>query len=353
MCRIGRTSRGGYLSVVVWLAIAFAVTPIDSVQAQPNSEMAVELRAGVIIDLDRALVYLMKPDNAIDAVHIDSGTIAWRSNEAAKPLALSGETLIAQTAEAASGQLDMVYLDVTEAGASAELTSVPLPENVAPTVDATQTGEFAISGRADAGNVDFDWQFYPSDYVTALPGDSVPGEGQSAPTAARGAAATDVGRVETSGRFRLNLSSNAVSGIPTPAAADPQITDRLTRRNVVIMSESDRVPDLPGVQFLSVDGRHVLVSQRIDDDNVFEKYRWQFYSLEQEQVIGELRNHRAITPFYITNNIVLFEEGASTTVTEQEVSEQPLRIRAIDLSSTEELWAASIRDTRYQGPIPQ
>src|SRR5215203_3122330 len=79
-----------------------ALLPLLAILLLPGAALGqspghgVALQEGVVIAPRLGLAYVMHPGGGIDAVDLASGALRWRSDRAAKPLALSGDRLIAQ-----------------------------------------------------------------------------------------------------------------------------------------------------------------------------------------------------------------------------------------------------------------
>src|SRR4051812_10693769 len=71
---------------------------------------AFELLPGVVVDRSRPAVYLQRPDQGIGAVEPSSGALLWSSREAAKPLLVYGDLLVAQTEPIRDGTLGIAFL---------------------------------------------------------------------------------------------------------------------------------------------------------------------------------------------------------------------------------------------------
>src|SRR5262245_41611602 len=68
--------------------------------AQPaRTALALEFDQGIIVDPVRSVVYIMSPEQKIDAVNLLTGEVISTSTSGAKPLLLHNELLLAQTAE--------------------------------------------------------------------------------------------------------------------------------------------------------------------------------------------------------------------------------------------------------------
>ena len=122
-------------------------------------------------------------------------------------------------------------------------------------------------------------------------------------------------------------------------------------RSVDVSAEA-QVGSVTGQQFLSADGRHVLVSERVADDSVWEKYQWTVYERGSNRRLGALRDYRSHAPFVVVGSSIIYETGPFERRTEQGLISEPLRIRTVALGRGNQLWSRPIRDTTYRGPFP-
>ena len=82
-----------------------------------------------------------------------------------------------------------------------------------------------------------------------------------------------------------------------------------------------------------MDGRHVLASQRVADDRVWEKYLWTVYERSNGRRLGEFRAHNAFNLFVVRNSLVIFE---TTPFARLGSPEEPAKLRAISLGNGRE-----------------
>ena len=78
------------------LILSTMVVAAAAAAAQPPAGGTVELRPGVVIDPERRVAYVMNPKGGIDAVGLGRGELVWHSDDAARPLASSGDSVVAQ-----------------------------------------------------------------------------------------------------------------------------------------------------------------------------------------------------------------------------------------------------------------
>lgn len=318
-------------ALVVLAATACAAT------AQEPTPGAVALREGIVVHPTAAEAYVMAPGGGIEAIDLDSGTVRWRSDAADKPLVLVEERLVGQvepeTAED-TNRLELAVLDVRAPGERGAADSIELPQRVRVSVGDTLEGSFRVSGRPSDGAADVSWTFTPIPRQGLLP----PPEEQGAQDALEG---TSGGAVSGSVRIEVATGEVARSETAMPESAQPTPAWKLPA------AEIDERANLP--QYLSADGRHVLVSERIADDRVWEKYRWTVHDRESGRQIGETRSHVSFTPFVVRDGMLVYE---TTPYIPPGGSEEPAKLRGVSLETGEEVWSVPVREVVWRGPVP-
>jgi hypothetical protein len=317
-----------------------------------------ELSPGVVVDRDRSEAYVMNPDGAIVALDLAGGKEVWRSRDAAKPLAVSGDLLISQ-AEAAgpNNELAIVALRTGE-GTLVTRTLVDLPPTVQPAIDQTANRAFMTHAEPGATEVTVSWEFVERPLRGIAPGaiEVLPGEEMPAvlTEAVPGAAASDTVAepgaelVVARGAVRLDPAG----GIATPLAA--AVLDTTTETIPPALAPSAAATDLPpdamlpgvpGPQFLSADGAHVLTSDRVDDDSVWDKYVWSIFDRATGNKLGEVRSHVRVAPFFVNGSQVVYQVEPFARRVGDTFVEEPVQIRSADLQTGQPLWSHAVRDT--------
>lgn len=345
------------LAIVLTAIAQLNLFPVRVAAQQPTSSGAVELRPGVVIDPQRRVAYLMNPKGGIDAVGLNRGELVWHSDDAARPVAAAGTVLVAQAepprptrgavATAARPQGNELLVRVLDARTGRRRLAVThlLPPGTRANVVGTAEGTFSIQSQATSPTETIlAWEFVDIPLQGVRPGaldvDAPPAD----TTAAVPALALKPGPA-ASGAVRIDLTSGkaaAVSG-PTPLVQSPRRAD---------IQATDRVASVTGDQFLSSDGRHVLASERIADDSVWDKYQWTVFDRSGQRV-GTLRDYRSHAPFLVVGTTMYYETGPFDRRTESgAMVSEPLRIRALELAKGAQLWIRAVRDTTYRGPFP-
>jgi hypothetical protein len=315
-----------------------------------------ELSPGVVVDTDRGEAYLMNPKGGIVAIDLTEGREKWSSQEASKPLAIADSLLLGQAEPAAAGNaLQIVALDPREGGARRTESIVELPPGVQPLIDQTLERSFTAHAQPLAGAADVSWEFVERPVRGVAPGpfEVLPGEAPpeafAAPSAQPMAAPSEPGEtIVMRGAARVVLpggtvtateaSPSALATAPTPTAPD--------------LPADQRLPGVVGPQFLSADGKHVLSSRRVGDDRVWDKYEWLIFDRSSAQRLGKIQTHVRYAPFFVAGGRVIYQLPPTIRRVGGDIVEEPLQIRAADLSSGAPVWKQPVRDTSDHEPPP-
>jgi len=341
--------------------MAATAVPVVSVlsptpaRSQPNVN-SFKLTPGVIVDLNRGRAYVMRPQAGIAAVDLANGSELWRSNEAARPIAVAGNVLVSQgDTPGARNNLRIVALDVREGGRLIFTRSIQLPAGVKALVDRTRASAFTLDAQLERGELVVSWEYTerplrgrPPPIREVLPGEEESDLQSGPPDGAafgpgQGPASGSEQHV-VNGAFRLDLQSGAISEQQLPPARSSGSNN--------LLAPNARLRGLPEDQFLSADGRHVLIAERVANDAAFEKYRWAIYDRNTAQKLGEFRAHVRYAPFFVADSRVVFESGPYSRRTPAGLVQEPLQIRAVDLRTGDMLWRQPVRDTTGRRPPP-
>jgi hypothetical protein len=316
-----------------------------------------ELRPGVVVDPGRRVAYVMSPESGIDAVELTAGRRLWTSRAAAKPLALTGEgdLLVSQVEPAGvENELTVVTLDTRQGGERVAAGTTELPPGVEATVDDTLNSSFRIDARTVQDDALVSWRQTErvirgapplEEEVTGAP----PLEEEVIPPGQPPQEPTPDQPSVTSGSFRMDTSSGSIS--PLPAEEARTALDVLDVQ-APELAGGERLERVSGPQFLSADGRHVLSSQRIADDRVWDKYQWTIYDRATGERVGGFRTFVSFAPFFVVDRRVVYETQPFVRQTREGAVDEPLKIRAVDLQTGQEVWNHEVRDTEYRGPYP-
>jgi hypothetical protein len=291
------------------------------------------LLEGVVVAPRLGLAYVMRPGGGLDALDLASGAVRWRSDSAAKPLALAGQRLIAQAESGGANVLKLVSLDA-RSGAARETVRIDLPAGVAAPVVDSASGSFRVQADASGSELAVRWEATgvgaPAQGV--LPAEN---EGQ-APVVVAGEAVVDLGsslRVKTEPSVRSmrspTLARAALQELPASAVAGAQ-----------------------GRQLLSADGRHVLVTEPIEGAGLsLYRHQWTIYERASGARLGSVSSLVSATPFVVVGRTLYQVEPAHAVRREGGFAEHPAALRAVSLTTGAEEWRTAIRETAFSGPF--
>jgi hypothetical protein len=315
-----------------------------------------ELSPGIVVDTDRSEAYVMSPAGGIVALDLAQGTPMWHSREAAKPLTVSGDLLVSQAEPVQSDQaLRIVSLNTRAGGASVAKAEVPLPSGVQPMIERAAHSAFNTFAQPIADDAAISWEFVqeplrgiPPGAMEVLPGEEVPPQAYAMPLEADviPTVAEEPGGGPTIVRATVRL--NPVDGTVTAVEAAHE-----TAAAAAVLADSapTTVPGIPEPQFLSADGRHVMSSERTDE-SAWDKYVWTIFERESANRLGQIRAHVSYAPFFVTDSRVVYQTDPYALRIGDNLVEEPLQIRAVDLQTGERLWSQPVRNTTDRTPPP-
>lgn len=301
------------------LVQALGALLLAPVIAVAQSASAPALRDGVVVDTAAGTVFVMSPAGGIDAIDLATGTSRWRSGAAARPLVVSGDSLVAQANPGEGEQLVVVALDKDD-GAAKTRTDVALPRNLKAQVSDTSTQKTLVRGLLSTGGaVVVSWMIESR--------------------IARGAAPDDDGVEHASGATRIDPETGAAAALPAGSAdAGNDAISGLTAAEMM--------------QLRSVDGQHVVRSERSSDARNFRApYRWTI-SNGAGDVLGVVDAPVSIAPFVVSGSQILYVAPAAGYRDGDRFVSEPLRLRAVDVRSGAQLWAVPVLDASFALPPP-
>ena len=330
-------------SYVMWTALMVGslipAGPSRLLAQEPPISGAFQLRPGVIVQPDRRMLFLMNPNGGVDAVETEGGTIRWNNKKAAKPLVLKDNILIAQAEpEPGAKALKIIGLDTARRGQQTVAGTMDLPAGVSAPIDESLNSACTVSAKVSEQGVVVSW-LSSEKTMRGMPVDDEQGD-----EAARIRAAAAVSTKQ--GTFRIDLQS----GTTTPVNLDPEPPTRGVR--IMEMAAERSLAGVPTPQFLSADAKHVLVSKRIGNDSVWNKYSLTIYDRSNGNRIGEFKCHLSVVSFFVSDAQVVYETGPYVRRTEAGLANEPLKIRAVDLQTGKQRWSTPVRDTTFRGPFP-
>lgn len=302
---------------------------------------------GSVVDAARGIGYVARPQGGIEALDLATGKAVWRSDAAAKPLALvaatggNAGTLLAQDEPGASGALRLATLDAAT-GAEKGRVELALPEGVAATVTDNLRGAFRLRAAVLEGesSVLLAWT------ASAAPPSSgflPPDLSVRDPAGSPVAVGTPAGKGIRRGAARLDLTAGrAVAAGDSEAVAIALAIDRNLARG---LAAAEAVPGLP-----SIDGRHALRSERVAGS--LHTYRWSISDRGTGAVEAVLDAPVSLAPFVVAGGQVIYLAQPALWRDDGVMIHKPLRLRALDLATGAERWQAAVRSSAYGGPIP-
>ena len=293
------------------------------------------LRDGVVVDSTGATAYVMQPQGGIDALDLGRGVTLWHSDEGQRPLALANGLLVAQARPGERGELRVVALDVLKNGARNAEADLAMPAGIRADVAETLRQDFRVAASLSAQGIVLSWQAQKHPSLPGREGDAMEEEGES-----KGLRRGEQGFAQGTALF----DPRAGSLLPLDAEA------KRLAGEVPAVARSLSAPDAPERLFSSADGRHVLASRRTGDHAA--PYRWTITDAATGAVLGSLSSRVSMSPFVVVGNRLIHVAQPTARREGSKVVDQPLRLRAVDLATGQELWSREIRSTDYRGPSP-
>lgn len=336
-----RPTWGRYIaSLVIPPLFAISLMP-GTAQAQPRAigpaENSTALHDGVVISPKQGVAYVMR-SGGIHAVNLANGKVRWRSDKAAKPLALVGDRLIAQ-ANGKGKALEIVALDA-RSGAARDSVRIPLPEGVMASVVDTPAGSFRVRTDSVATELVVRWEATgvgeaAQGYLPAEEEGQAPGGGLQA----------------VSGEAVLDMGSKAMTIKAEPAVRIAQSASLV--RSAMEELSSPAVSGIEGRQLLSADGRHVLVTETVDAGSSLYRHRWTMYERGSGARIGSVPSLVSAAPFVIVGTTLYHTVPAhSVRRGDGKFVENPTALRAVNLKNGVESWKMAVVESSFRGPFP-
>lgn len=320
------------------LALLAALVP-GIAAAQPAGGAAAALHDGVVVDFAKGAVYLASPEGGIDAVQLSTGNVIWKTREAAKPLLVKDGALLAQGRPGANGELALVTLN-TRQGAVKSRMEVALAPGVRANLKNGPSQSFQAEAFVAADkSVVVTWSANEQPLKGALP---APEDGlapvKSAAVSAGGPRKGAV-QVDMAGGRAVPMAFEKAQSLQGPALA--------------VRAEAIRVRGLGTTtrELTSLDGQHVLKSERNPEGGLWTPYRWTVTD-KAGRVIGTANAPVSLTPFVVSGSRILYMAQPSVRKEGDKIVEQPLRLISMDLLSGTDVWTSEVVDSNYRGPFP-
>jgi hypothetical protein len=104
---------------------------------------------------------------------------------------------------------------------------------------------------------------------------------------------------------------------------------------------------------ISADGNFSITSKPgAADAQGLPTYTWQIRERRVGNVVGEMPSAISYTPFFVCRTVVVYLCPPVRRLVDGNWLEQPLTLRAFDLSRGSQIWARPMRDTAFRGPSP-
>lgn len=308
----------------------------------PASAMAQTpaLHDGVMVDTAAGAAYVMSPKGGIEALELATGNVLWKSRDAGKPLLVQNGTLVAQAAPDGPGKLVLVALD-TRQGTARERVDVPIPANLRANLVDGPSQSFRTQAFAAEGNAVVTWTAEdgrtlqgtlppteePTSNDSAAPG-NVTGAAKAMPQPLRGAARLDLG---------------------TGRAVAMKYEETLQAQAVSVRTPFNRAADLR--QLSSLDGQHILSSERTKNGSLAARYRWTVTD-KAGATVGTVDAPVSMAPFVVSGTRLFYVAQPIARKEGNRMIQEPLRLRSLDLQTGAELWNQPVIDSTYRGVSP-
>lgn len=296
-----------------------------------TGDEAVHLRTGVILDPASQSLIAMLPEGGVAAFDVNTGTTKWSSPETDKPLLVRSGQLLSQQQVNKKGVLSLVYQSLSD-GKIHNKILLELPNDVMANVVNTTGTDFKIAANRASNKQQLEWSFKGKKVTGAAP---------------------DSEDLLNKNAFRQQQTSAVQQGVIEldfdSRLANPS-NENVVKNSIKKSIESRVLPNKTGRQFLSQDGQHVLVSQRIPSNKTIE-YQWHIHSVDGE-LLGSLKKDISYAPFVVSGQLMVFIAPETVRVENNTFTNQAPLLTAIDLQKKETVWENPIRSTKYFGQVP-
>lgn len=331
----GKTGPGrtGFVLLAVLLAVllggALAIPAVATVPpASPDDG-----GAGILLGDDVVLApaadraFVTEPGGRVAALDLDTGAPRWRGPARGRPFAVHGGWLWVLAVPAAAGELVVEGLD-PETGEVLARLRAPLPDAVLASPFAQPASRFDLLARSAGDGLQLHWH------------------GERRPL--RGALLEASGEEDGIERAEGVLVLDAGGG---QLAVAPGIAARPWRRPD--LPPAARLAGLPGTQFASADGAHVLTAAAEPDDALGVRWRWRLARRHDGGAAGSLLAAYPTAPFQVRGSSLLWrEEPVVQAGADGRLVEAGVRLLAADLATGRVLWTFALADPVHRLPPP-
>lgn len=352
----------------VALLVVLLLFCATSLFAQPKP--AFELRRGIIVDGSRGAAYIPHPDGAVEAIDLDAGRVLWSYAEAALPLTVDGSLLVVQAEEKRRGRLPIAILDLQGGGRKVVDAMIPLPNDVHALIVDDFERSFRATAERDGDAFLISWT-YKEMVVSGMyraPEEPLPTRIISGAARVQIATGRVIAAAPVGPRPVTNAAAERIKAIHTLDAMPLQVgnvvaTTKGGRGEALTLKRWDvrtaaALPDRElskkaVVALPSAERKFVLASERVGAGGPQDpEYRWQIFSLESGERVGELRRDVSAAPFFVWNDNVIYESRPHGYRVGEVWVDEPMKIRALRLSQGVQQWDRAVRHLEYRGPVP-
>jgi hypothetical protein len=361
-----------------WLAFLFlflsvfaAAAPVPaSAGEQVVPEGTFELLPGVVLDRSHPAIYLMRPDQGIDAVDPASGALLWSSREAAKPLLVYGDLLVAQTEPDRADNLGIAFLSRSD-GTVRLAMDVPLPEGVTGSVANGLGTQFDVWAVVRQGRISIGWESVKR-WVKPIP----PRQRDALETRLKGGVLIDLlakttTRIAAPPRPVLPRPRLAMDDAPTGegvrtdgvfatthmvrnAGSQRLVLQRWSTGTGALLEEVTLFAGDYHLRLPSADGQHLMVSREATRSGP-DGYTLLIFSLASGKLLGKIESQRSHAFFYVLGSTLFYESLPffhRAVDGDDEIVFESRKLCAVDLANDAVLWERPVRDITYRGPYP-
>jgi hypothetical protein len=335
------TARGGRIMPKMIFRSSWALALLASLlapgisSAAPNSPLT-SLHDSVVVDAAHGTAYVMSPKGGIDAIELATGNVRWKSEAGARPLLIKDGALVAQAHPGEIGELAIVTLDA-QRGVETGRVSLGRPNGLRARVINGPSQSFHVRAFQANNDVVIEWSAYDGRRLQGMLEEEALSTGPGSVSAAT-----------TSGKA---LNGKAVLDFIKGTAVS------VTAEKAQSLEDQARSVRTPGFtaasarQLASIDGQHVLRSERTSENGPFPSYRWTITNAAGATV-GTADAAVSMAPFLVSGTRIFYVVRPSTRVQDGKSVQDRLRLRAVDLQTGAVMWESPIVDGVYRGPLP-
>jgi hypothetical protein len=281
---------------------------------------------GVVIDSEDGIAYIINPNGGIDSLSISTGLINWHTDSADYPLLIKSSQLIAFVDNAEYGKISLVAID-THSGVITEKKSIEIPKDIQATVSHGLHQQFDINVNPnDTSSGKIQWQ-HKQQFVQGMLA-----EPDNRPVA------------------KLKYGEISLNDSQSLSTAKSKILSQKPHQKIAAI-EGKFIDGIEGRQFQSLNQEHILLSQIKSNATVWNKYLWQIFDLDGNQ-LGQLDNNVSYNTFIVIDDTLLYMSNPSIQFKKSQTINSPLSLYAYSLTSGNHLWNHEIRDLEFKGQVP-